>query len=278
MKKKIAVVGLGLMGGSMAMAIRKYTDAAVYGWNRTRSVAEKAIADGVLDGEADEAMLAEADLLIISLYPQSTVDFLLQHMPRLKKGCIIVDLVGVKRFLAEQLTQPALDAGVHFIGGHPMAGREFSGYAFSTADLFRDASMILVPNESSPLWAVDEMEGFFLQLGFGRVVRCSAEQHDHMIAFTSQLAHVVSSAYIKSPEALLHNGYSAGSYKDLTRVAKLNEHMWTELFLRNAAPLVQEIDQIILHLTEYRDAIAGGEEERLRTLLREGRERKESIG
>ena len=278
MKKKVVIVGLGLMGGSMAMAIRKYTDCEVYGWNRTRSVAEKAAADGTLHGIADEAAIADADLMIISLYPQSTVDFLLEHMPRMKKGCIIVDLVGVKRFLQENLEQAAVDAGVHFIGGHPMAGKEFSGYAFATPELFQDASMILVPNASSPLWAVDEMDGFFMQLGFGRVVRCSAEQHDHMIAFTSQLAHVVSSAYIKSPEALRHNGYSAGSYKDLTRVAKLNEHMWTELFLRNAEPLVGEIDEIIRHLTDYRNAIAGGEEERLCALLREGRERKESIG
>ena len=278
MKKKVVVAGLGLMGGSMAMAIRKYTNCEVYGWNRTRSVAEKAAADGTLHGIADEAVIADADLMIISLYPQSTVDFLLEHMPRMKKGCIIVDLVGIKRFLQENLEQAAVDAGVHFIGGHPMAGKEFSGYAFASPELFQDASMILVPNASSPLWAVDEMDSFFMQLGFGRVVRCSAEQHDHMIAFTSQLAHVVSSAYIKSPEALRHNGYSAGSYKDLTRVAKLNEHMWTELFLRNAEPLVQEIDEIIRHLTDYRDAIAGGEEERLCTLLREGRERKESIG
>ena len=278
MKKKVVIVGLGLMGGSMAMAIRKYTDCEVYGWNRTRSVAEKAAADGTLHGIADEAVIADADLMIISLYPQSTVDFLLEHMPRMKKGCIIVDLVGIKCFLQENLEQAAVDAGVHFIGGHPMAGKEFSGYAFATPELFQDASMILVPNASSPLWAVDEMDGFFMQLGFGRVVRCSAEQHDHMIAFTSQLAHVVSSAYIKSPEALRHNGYSAGSYKDLTRVAKLNEHMWTELFLRNAEPLVGEIDEIIRHLTDYRNAIAGGEEERLCALLREGRERKESIG
>lgn len=278
MKKKIAIVGLGLMGGSMAMAIRKYTDCEVYGWNRTRAVAEQAMADGTLHGIADETVLEDADYIIISLYPQSTVDFLLEHMPRLKKGCIIVDLVGIKRFLQEKLEQPALDAGVHFIGGHPMAGREFSGYAFATPDLFQQASMILVPNASSPLWAVDEMDGFFMRLGFERVVRCSAEQHDHMIAFTSQLAHVVSSAYIKSPEALRHNGFSAGSYKDLTRVAKLNEVMWTELFLRNAEPLVQEIDEIIGHLTEYRDAIAGGQEERLCALLRDGRERKESIG
>ncbi len=275
---KTIVVGLGLMGGSMAMAIRKYTNHEVYGWNRTASVVEKAMTEGVIHGIADATTFAEADLVVISLYPQSTVDFLLEWMPKMKKGCIIVDLVGIKRFMEDRLAKAAQQAGVHFIGGHPMAGKEFSGYAFAAAELFHDASMILVPNESSPLWAVDEMEGFFMQLGFGRVVRCSAQQHDHMIAFTSQLAHVVSSAYIKSPEALRHNGYSAGSYKDLTRVAKLNETMWTELFLNNAQPLVQEIDEIILHLTEYRDAIADGDAKRLCTLLREGRERKESIG
>ncbi len=275
---KTIVVGLGLMGGSMAMAIRNYTNHEVYGWNRTASVVEKAMTEGVIHGIADATTFAEADLVIISLYPQSTVDFLLEWMPKMKKGCIIVDLVGIKRFMEDRLAKAAQQAGVHFIGGHPMAGKEFSGYAFAAAELFHDASMILVPNESSPLWAVDEMEGFFMQLGFGRVVRCSAQQHDHMIAFTSQLAHVVSSAYIKSPEALRHNGYSAGSYKDLTRVAKLNETMWTELFLNNAQPLVQEIDEIILHLTEYRDAIADGDAKRLCTLLREGRERKESIG
>jgi len=275
---KTIVVGLGLMGGSMAMAIRNYTNHEVYGWNRTASVVEKAMTEGVIHGIADATTFAEADLVIISLYPQSTVDFLLEWMQKMKKGCIIVDLVGIKRFMEDRLAKAAQQAGVHFIGGHPMAGKEFSGYAFAAAELFHDASMILVPNESSPLWAVDEMEGFFMQLGFGRVVRCSAQQHDHMIAFTSQLAHVVSSAYIKSPEALRHNGYSAGSYKDLTRVAKLNETMWTELFLNNAQPLVQEIDEIILHLTEYRDAIADGDAKRLCTLLREGRERKESIG
>ena len=278
MKKNVVIVGLGLMGGSMAMAIHKYTDCAVYGWNRTRAVAEQAVQDGVLDGLAGENEIANADYLIISLYPQSTVDFLLEHMPRMKKGRHHRRLGGCQALHAGPFGAGSRAGSVHFIGGHPMAGKEFSGYAFADADLFRDASMILVPNASSPLWAVDEMDGFFMGLGFARVVRCSAEQHDHMIAFTSQLAHVVSSAYIKSPEALRHNGYSAGSYKDLTRVAKLNEQMWTELFLRNAEPLVQEIDEIIRHLTDYRDAIANGQEERLCSLLREGRERKESIG
>lgn len=278
MEKTVTVAGLGLMGGSIAMAIRERTGCAVYGWNRTAAVAQKALEEGVLDGIADDAVLAGTDLLIVGLYPESTVEYLLEKLPVLKEGCLVVDLVGVKKYLIDRLEKPCLEAGVHYVGGHPMAGREFSGYAFASADLYDGASMILVPNESSPLWAVDEMEGFFRQLGFGTVVRCSAEQHDRMIAFTSQLAHVVSSAYIKSPEAVRHNGYSAGSYRDLTRVAKLNENMWTELFLLNQGPLVNEIDEIIRHLQEYRDAIAGGREEELRRLLREGREIKESIG
>lgn len=278
MEKTVTVVGLGLMGGSIAMAIRERTDCAVYGWNRTAAVAQKAFEDGVLDGVADDNTLAETDLLIIGLYPEATVDYLLEKLPKLKDGCLVIDLVGVKKYLIDRLEEPCREAGIHYIGGHPMAGREFSGYAFASADLYDGASMILVPNASSPLWAVDELDGFFRQLGFGTVVRCSAEQHDRMIAFTSQLAHVVSSAYIKSPEAVRHNGYSAGSYKDLTRVAKLNENMWTELFLLNQGPLVTEIDEIIRHLQEYRDAIAGGREEDLCRLLREGREIKESIG
>lgn len=162
MKKKVAAVGLGLMGGSMAMAIRKYTDCRglrlePYPFGcRTGGGGRHAARHR---GRSDPCR--RPDYIIISLYPQSTVDFLLEHMPRFKKGCIIVDLVGVKRFLQENLEQAAIDAGVHFIGGHPMAGKEFSGYAFATPELFQNASMILVPNASSPLWAVDEMDGFF---------------------------------------------------------------------------------------------------------------------
>ena len=278
MIQNVVIVGLGLMGGSMAKAIHARTDCKVYGWNRTRSVAEKAVAEGTLDGVADDEALAAADLVIVGLYPQSTIDWMTEYLPRLHPGCLVVDMVGVKRSVVEQATPLALANGVHFVGGHPMAGREFSGYAYATADLFENASMILVQTESSPLWAVDEVDGFFSRLGFGRVVRCSAEQHDNMIAYTSQLCHVVSSAFIKSPEALKHNGYSAGSYKDLTRVAKLNEHMWTELFLLNREPLVREIDEIIGHLQDYRDAIAENDADRLCALLREGRELKESIG
>lgn len=278
MFKTVLVAGLGLMGGSIAQAIKARTDCRVLGWNRTRETAERAKADGAIDAVATEALYGEADLVIIGLYPQATVDWLLDAMPKMKKGCVVVDMVGVKQFMVDRLEQPALDAGVHFVGGHPMAGREFSGFDYAMPTLFDGASMIFVPTRASNEAVLRELEQFFMGLGFGQTVRCTAGQHDRMIAFTSQLAHVVSSAYIKSPEADQHNGYSAGSYRDLTRVAKLNEHMWSELFLCNAEPLAREIDGIIEHLDEYRRAIRTGDREELTALLRDGRERKEKLG
>ncbi len=274
----VLIAGLGLMGGSMAKTIKARTHSRVLGWNRTRRVAEQALADGAIDAIATEALFGEADLLIIGLYPQATVDWLLEHMSQLKKGCVIVDMVGVKQFMVDHLDAAAQQAGVHFVGGHPMAGREFSGLDFSLSTLFDGASMIFVPTQSSTERVLDQLEAYFMSLGFGQTVRCTPAQHDRMIAFTSQLAHVVSSAYIKSPEADKHNGYSAGSYKDLTRVAKLNETMWSELFLCNAEPLAHEIDEIITHLDEYRRAIRAGDRETLTALLRDGRERKERLG
>lgn len=278
MFQTILIAGLGLMGGSMARAIKLRTDCRVLGWNRTIATAEKAKADGAIDAIASPALFGEADLIIIGLYPQSTVDWLLEAMPKLKKGCVIVDMVGVKQFMIDRLEQPAVNAGVSYIGGHPMAGREFSGFDYAQPTLFDGASMIFVPNRSTEESTLRAVETFFMQLGFRQTVRCTAEQHDRMIAFTSQLAHVVSSAYIKSPEADQHNGYSAGSYRDLTRVAKLNEEMWSELFLCNAEPLAHEIDEIIKHLDEYRRAIRAGDRETLTELLRDGRERKERLG
>lgn len=278
MFQTVLIVGLGLMGGSMAATLKARTDCRVLGWNRTRETAERARANGMIDAVASEALFGEADLVLIGLYPKATVDFLLQNMPRMKKGCVVVDMVGVKRFLVDSLEQAALDAGVHFVGGHPMAGREFSGLDYAVPTLFDGASMIFVPTKSSDERVLTALEAFFRSLGFGQTVRCTAEQHDRMIAFTSQLAHIVSSAYIKSPEAEKHNGYSAGSYRDLTRVAKLNETMWSELFLCNAAPLAEEIDEIIGHLNEYRQALRADDRDTLTALLRDGRERKERLG
>ena len=278
MKKTVLIAGLGLIGGSMAKAIRANTDYRVVGHDISGKVLSDARYLGDIDEIADEHSVSEADIILVGLYPVPTVEYILSNLGRMKKNCIVVDLCGVKQYVCDLVTPEARAHGVQFIGGHPMSGREFSGFEYAKADLFQGASMILVPNESATEDALAGMESFFKALGFGRVVRTTAERHDRMIAFTSQLAHVVSSAYIKSPEALLHSGYSAGSYKDLTRVARLNEQMWTELFLRNAGPLVREIDEMILHLQEYRNAIVSGHDDELKQLLREGRERKELLG
>ena len=175
----VLVAGLGLMGGSMAKTIKARTLSRVLGWNRTRATAEQALADGSIDAIATDALFREVDLVIIGLYPQATVDWLLENMPKMKKGCVIVDMVGVKQFMVDHLEQAALDAGVHYVGGHPMAGREFSGLDYALPTLFDGASMIFVPTRSSNERVLEQLEAYFMSLGFGQTVRCTAQQHDH---------------------------------------------------------------------------------------------------
>ncbi len=275
MFKTVSIAGLGLIGASLAKATIKYTDCTVYGWNRTASVTQKAIADGVLAGEASDEILAQTDLLVVALFPWASVDYILAALPKLKKGAVVVDIVGVKTTVVDAIEGAAKEAGVVFIGGHPMAGLEVAGYENAFAELYQKASMILVPTAASTDAHVDALGAFFTTLGFGRIMICTKEEHDAMIAYTSQLAHVVSSAYVKSPRCAEHRGFSAGSYKDMTRVATLNEHMWTELFLLNQTALVAEIDELSKNLANLRSAIAEGDEARLKALLAEGREQKE---
>lgn len=266
----IGVVGLGLIGASMAKAIGRAGNDRVFGYDINRDVMSDAICDGVICGEIE---LDKIDLLLLALYPQASIDYVEKHKKEIPKGCTVCDLCGVKQAVCEKIGQIAREEGFTFVGGHPMAGRELSGFVASKEDLFDGASMILTPDDG----CCDKLCEFFKSLGFAKVVCTTPYNHDKMIAFTSQLAHVVSSAYIKSPEASRHEGYSAGSYRDLTRVARLNENMWTELFLLNRAPLVREIDTIIANLKDYRDAIYENDEARLHRLLKEGRERKEQI-
>jgi len=274
--KTVGIVGLGLIGGSMAKTVKRCTDCAVAGYDLDGSVEEKALRDQAID-RAGIAAVLEAGLLLIALYPRQTVDFVKQHASALRPGTVIVDLCGVKELVCRELGPFCAQNGLRFVGGHPMAGREFSGYDYTLPSLFTGASMILTPTEASDDALLMELQEFFRGLEFGKVVVTTAENHDKMIAFTSQLAHVVSNAYIKSPEADRHNGYSAGSYKDLTRVARLNEVMWAELFLCNREPLLTEIDTIIGNLREVRDAIAAGDSPRLQALLKAGSDRKRAI-
>ena len=277
MRKLIVVAGLGLEGGSMAKALKQHTDHLVYGWNRTCSVAEQALADGAIDGIADDEILAKCDLLIAVLYPEATIDYLKRVIPLMKEGAQVVDMVGIKSAVVSAVTPVALAHGVHYCGGHPMSGQPKAGYGQSYADLFNGASMILVPTDATAEGDVENLGALFRQVGFGRIKVCDAQTHDRMIAHTSQLSHVVSNCYVKSPASAEYIGYAGGSYRDMTRVAYLNEKVWSELFLLNRECLMEEIDQLIGHISEVRAAVEAGDRTQLEAVLREGREAKERM-
>lgn len=277
MEQNIGIVGLGLMGGSMAKAVKWYTGDRVTGFDANPQVVADALAEGSIDAGGEVSLLSRVDLLILALYPEDTLTFLREHIGHLKQGVRVVDFCGVKEYVCRPLEALCRERGIVFVGGHPMAGREYSGYRASCATLFENSSMILVPTAASSEEDIAFLSDYFRRLGFSQVVVTTADNHDRMIAFTSQLAHIVSNAYIKSPEAVLHDGYSAGSYKDLTRVARLNADMWTQLFLCNRDPLLREMELLLDSLREYRDALAQSDAERLRLLLWQGSERKDQI-
>ena len=276
-KRKIGVVGLGLIGGSIAKAIKENTEHEIYGYDTHETTFRKALLINAIDGELKDEYLSSCDIVIIALYPHATVDYIKANANIFKKGCIVTDCCGVKERVCDIVNPIAEANGFIFIGGHPMAGLEHSGFEYSKKALFDNASMILTPMAGVSIEALQEIKGLFLKLGFTNIQISTAKEHDEIIAFSSQLAHVVSSAYIKSPAALEHKGFSAGSYKDLTRVAKLNEHMWTELFLENRENIAHEIDGIIERLTAYSAAIKNDDAAALEQLLRDGREKKALI-
>lgn len=270
---KITVVGLGLIGGSLCKAIKKHTNHTVYGIDINKETLEMALSQNAIDAVTDDLSLA--DITIVSLYPITTIDYIKENASKFKKGSIVIDTCGIKKAIVDAVTPVLAENDVTFIGVHPMAGREFSGFEYSLDNLFDDASFIITPDKSVSQTKINLIEDFAYSIHFKKVVTATPEEHDQIIAFTSQLAHVVSNAYIKSPTHQKQLGFSAGSFQDLTRVAKLNETMWTPLFLLNKDPLCFEIDYIIARLTEYRDAMQNNDAERLKSLLRDGRILKE---
>ena len=272
----IGVVGLGLIGGSLCKALGA-NGHRILGWDTDEHVRKYAVLTGVIREELTDERVPECDYLFLAVCPGAAVETLRRLAPLIRKETVVCDICGVKRTVCEPCFGIAEEYGFTYIGGHPMAGKQFSGIKYADADLFRGATMILVPKEHEDLFVVSRLSDLLRGAGFRSMTITTADKHDEMIAFTSQLAHVVSNAYIKSPTATEHLSYSAGSYRDLTRVARLNETMWTELFLDNADHLGFELDCLIHSLQEYRDAIAAGDAETLCRLLKEGRERKESI-
>jgi len=274
---KIGIVGLGLIGGSMARSIKMHTSHTVLGIDLKESEMMKAELVGAIDGRLTDEEIGQCDVIIIALFPAQIVKYIETHQHLFAEGARVFDCGGVKKMVCEPLREITKNARWRFMGGHPMAGREFSGFSYSKDDLFERASMILTPAPETPIeerqWAKD----FFLSIGFLRVRFTTPEDHDEIIGYTSQMAHVVSSAYVKTPMALKHKGFSAGSFQDMTRVARLNEDMWTELFMDNREPLLREVQGMIDRMVEYRDALADGDAARIHELLREGREMKEAL-
>lgn len=273
----VGILGLGLIGGSLA---KTYHEAGhrVLAYNRSRSVTEFAMLANAVDGELTEENISSCDLLLLALYPQACIDYLKKMGDKISKTAVVIDCCGTKRDICAACFPLAEEHGWLFVGGHPMAGTHFSGFKYSRATMFKGAPMVLVPPVLDDMQLIDRVCKLLEPLQFGRYSVTTAAKHDEMIAFTSQLAHVVSNAYVKSPTARNQKGFSAGSYKDLTRVAWLNAPMWTELFLDNRDYLLNEIDHIIHALSEYRAALSENDAETLCQLLEEGKKRKEEVG
>ena len=275
---KIGIVGLGLIGGSMAKSIKHRTSHTVWGSDLDTETMMMARMCGAIDAPLTEETLPQCDLILIAIRPAAAIAWVAQHADKIPKSAILVDLCGVKRVVVEGIAPIAEAHGFAYIGGHPMAGKERGGFTAASDDLYVGASMILTPDKRTDMQLLETLKAFFLDIGFANLTFSDPEEHDRIIAFTSQLAHITSSAYVKSPEAQRRRGFSAGSFKDMTRVARLDENMWTELFLDDADYLTKELDVLILHLREYSDALKARDAERLCALLQDGREKKATAG
>lgn len=275
----VGVVGLGLIGGSIAKAYKadKNLQHKVFGFDTDNIILDYSLMSGAVDEKLTPETIGQCDLLLLSIYPKSTVGYLKNNAPKIGKSAVVIDCCGTKREVCRECFDIAAEYGFTFVGGHPMAGTHNSGFKYSRADMFLGAPMVIVPPVFDDMELLERIKALLAPLGFRTISVTTAEEHDKMIAFTSQMAHIVSNAYIKSPEAKNHKGFSAGSYKDLTRVAWLNPDMWTQLFMENRDFLLDELDNFIANITRYRDAIKNDDAPLLRELLEEGRRIKGEI-
>ena len=273
---KVGILGLGLIGGSLARAyaIEGHT---VYACEKDESMLSFAMLAGAVHGKLDESTIPQCDLILLAIYPGGSAAWLEENAHLVSKNALVMDCCGIKEEICQRCFPLAKQYGFTFVGGHPMAGSHFSGFKYSRANLFEGAPMVMVPPVFDNIQLLDRVKEALKPCKFGSFSVTTAQEHDRMIAFTSQMPHIVSNAFIKSPTALNHKGFSAGSYKDLTRVAWLNPQMWAELFLENKENILNELEFYISSLTAYRDAIRQDDLENLITLLEEGKNRKEEV-
>ena len=275
---RFLIVGLGLLGGKYAQVLSQ-KGYRVTGITHSQSTLDYALEHAyICEGRNEnfDDLVQNADYIIFGLYPAVLLEWVKQYGHLVRPGTLVTDVSGVKRGVVEPVQQ-MLPEGVEFIASHPMAGKEQNGFAASDADLFDGASYILVPC-GAPQRAVDTLKALAIELGFGGTVVTTPEHHDTMIAYTSQLPHVLACAYVMSPCCPQHNGFSAGSYRDVSRVARINEVLWTELFLDNADALTGELDILIDNITRISEAVKQRDADALRGLLRQGRLIKERLG
>ncbi len=273
---KVGILGLGLIGGSLARAyaLEGHT---VYAAEKDKQMLSFAMLAGAVHGELNSETIPQCDLLLLAIYPGGSAGWLEENAHFVSPSTLVLDCCGVKQEICQRCFPLAEKYGFTFVGGHPMAGSHFSGFKYSRATLFQGQPMVLVPPVFDDIALLDRVQEALKPCHFGRFSVTTAEKHDKMIAFTSQMPHILSNAYIKSPTALDHKGFSAGSYKDLTRVAWLNAPMWAELFLENKEFVLEELEFYLHSLTAYRDAIVHEDLPQLTALLEEGKRRKEEV-
>lgn len=265
----VAIFGLGLIGGSIGRSLMKYSDYKIFGTDIDHNTVLKAQAMGAISEEITEENIKDSDIVILAVGVSDAITIMNSIVSKLKKGCIVTDCCGNKRKIIAEMEKLQKLYDVDFVGMHPMAGREFSGLSHSSVGLFEHSYIILVPVHT-PIESLVKLKQLISYLGCEKVVVSNANKHDRIISYTSQLAHIVSSAYIKNPISAQHVGYSAGSFRDMTRVAKLNPDMWTELFLDNKDNLIGQIEILQKNLEDYKQALISSDSMLLNKLLTDG--------
>lgn len=273
---RAGIVGLGLIGGSFAKAY-SVAGHTVCAFDTDKTVLSFAMLSNAVQEELTDDNLKDCDIILICVYPEAALRFMEEKGPLFGDKPVVIDCCGTKRNIVDKGRELAKKYNFTYVGGHPMAGTQFSGFKYAKEDLYFGAPMVLIPEKNDDIIFLDKLTQLLSPAGFARFTVTTPETHDRVIAFTSQLAHVVSNAYVKSPSAKIHSGLSAGSYRDLTRVAWLNPEMWTQLFLDNDDYLIEEIDILMDHLREYREALKDRDRERLIKLLDDGRRIKEEV-
>lgn len=261
---RIVVYGLGIIGASVAACLKK-AGHYVLGKNRSRESIEYALAHGMIDEEASS--YDGADVIVLALPPRITIKEL--EKGDFPDGCIVMDICGVKR--ATETAVFSKPRKWRYVGTHPMAGKETSGIRSASERLFVGANFVITRAERTDALALKTVRELAHDMGVGKIVECSAEEHDKMIALTSQLCHVLANAYVTTPLCASCRGFTGGSFQDMTRVAPVDEKVWSELYCINSEALSEEISRLILRLSQFETAIKNKDEDALCTLMQEGK-------